>query len=58
MKEYILLTGASSGIGLEMARDLAAKNHHLILVARNEEKLETLRKELMKDYQIDVFCFV
>lgn len=36
---YTLITGATSGIGLEIAKLLAARHHNLILVARNEEKL-------------------
>jgi uncharacterized protein len=39
MKEYTLITGASSGIGYEIAKLLAAENYNLILVARSEEKL-------------------
>ena len=42
----ILITGASSGIGLEMAKYLAKDKHELILVARNKEKLEELQKTL------------
>ena len=34
-----LITGASSGIGLDMARYLSTKKWELILVARNKEKL-------------------
>ena len=41
-----LITGASSGIGRDMARYLAAKRCELILVARDKEKLETLQEEL------------
>lgn len=41
-----LITGASSGIGLDMARYLATQNCELILVARNKEKLEALQDEL------------
>lgn len=41
-----LVTGASSGLGLEMARQLAASGAHLILVARLREKLEALAREL------------
>ncbi len=41
-----LITGASSGIGLDMARYLATKNCELILVARNKEKLEELQENL------------
>ncbi|MDD5888089.1 MAG: SDR family oxidoreductase [bacterium] len=41
-----LITGASSGIGLDMARYLAQKKYELILVARNREKLEEIQKKL------------
>lgn len=54
MKEYILITGASSGIGYEMAKQLASKNYNLILVARSEDKLQKLQKELMNEYSIEV----
>ena len=46
MKEYILITGASSGIGYEMAIQLAQKQHNLILAARSADKLEKMQKEL------------
>lgn len=41
-----LITGASSGIGLDMARYLATKKCELILVARNKEKLELIQEQL------------
>jgi short-subunit dehydrogenase len=41
-----LITGASSGIGLEFARVFARNRHDLVLVARNESKLRELAKEL------------
>ena len=41
-----LITGASSGIGLDMARYLATQKHELILVARNKEKLEEIQEQL------------
>ena len=41
-----LITGASSGIGLDMARYLATKKYELILVSRNKEKLEEIQETL------------
>ena len=41
-----LITGASSGIGLDMARYLATKKCELILVSRNKEKLEEIQEQL------------
>src|SRR4051794_39815374 len=44
-----LVTGASSGIGAEMARELVRRGHQVILVARSEDKLEALAEELRAD---------
>ena len=41
-----LVTGASSGIGRDMARILAKLNYNLILVARNEDGLTKIKNEL------------
>ncbi|KQS91698.1 SDR family oxidoreductase [Chryseobacterium sp. Leaf394] len=58
MEEYILITGASSGIGYQMAIQLAEKGKNLILVARSEEKLRKLQEELISIYKISVYCIV
>lgn len=42
----ILITGASSGIGKDMAKILGKENNELILVARDEEKLNATKEEL------------
>lgn len=49
-----LITGASSGIGRDMARVLASKGYKLVLVARNQEQLKELAKELKEKNQIEI----
>ena len=44
----VLITGASSGVGREIARQVSHRARTLVLVARSEERLETLRDELLE----------
>jgi short-subunit dehydrogenase len=50
MRRNILITGASSGLGAEMARQFAAKGHDLALTARRENRLKALQDELTAKY--------
>ena len=43
-----MITGASSGIGADLARELATTGYDLLLIARREEKLKTLAGELLQ----------
>jgi hypothetical protein len=47
-----LVTGASSGIGTEVARQLAARGHGVLLVARREDRLRDLAAEIERDHGV------
>ena len=49
-----LITGASSGLGIEFARLLAINGYDLIISARRKDRLESLKKVLEKKYKINV----
>lgn len=50
----VLITGASSGIGRDMARTFSKKGYNLVLVARDENKLNSVKNELEKnDIKVD-----
>lgn len=51
-----LVTGASSGLGAEFARQLAALGCQLILVARREDRLQALKAEIGSDVQVHVMA--
>jgi uncharacterized protein len=55
MKKTALITGASSGIGRELAKIHAEKGGDLVIVARSNNKLNELKKELEDKYKIHVF---
>lgn len=48
-----LVTGASSGIGRDMAKELAKRGYNLILVARDNNKLEEVSKEIKDNYKVE-----
>lgn len=50
---HTLITGASAGIGLELARLFAADGQPLVLVARRLERLTALAETLRRDYEIE-----
>jgi short-subunit dehydrogenase len=52
--ETVLITGASSGIGLELAKVFAAGKSRLVLTARSKDRLEQLAGEIRQQYEIEV----
>lgn len=51
---YTLITGGTEGIGLELAKLFAKAKHNLIIVARNQDKLENIKVKFEKEYKITV----
>jgi short-subunit dehydrogenase len=52
MEKAGLITGASSGIGWELAKIHASKGNHVVLVARRAQKLEQLAQEIQQTYGV------
>ncbi len=55
MKNTALITGASSGIGRELALIHAEKTGDLVIVARSEDKLKELKKEIESKFESEVY---
>jgi uncharacterized protein len=57
IKEYAIITGASSGIGLEFANQLAEKKNNIILISRRKNELEKISKELNNKYGVNCIVY-
>lgn len=57
MNKTALITGASNGLGREFAYIHAQKGGHLVLVARNKDKLNDIKKDIEEKYDVKVHVF-
>lgn len=53
-KSWAIITGASSGLGVELAKELAARQSNLVLVARRRDPMEALAARLRAEFAIEV----
>ena len=53
-KKYALITGATSGIGYELAKLFAKDGYNLVIAARSQEELDHTSAELEREYNIEV----
>lgn len=58
MGKIALITGASSGIGRELSKIHSANGGDLVIVARGEEQLNQLKRELQKTYHNNIYVIV
>ncbi len=52
--EYVLITGATGGLGKEFARLFAKDGYNLLLTGRNQDKLEQVKNEIYKMYPVEI----
>ena len=55
--KMVLVTGASSGIGKEFARQFAYRGYNLLLTARREDLLNQIKDAFVKEYNVTVDCY-
>ena len=55
--EYVLITGASTGIGFELAKIFAQNNYALILVSSSNEKILNAKKQIEKESDVPILTY-
>lgn len=57
MDKTALITGVTSGIGLECAKVCAKNGYNLVLIARNEEKLKKIKSDIKAEFSVEIYDF-
>jgi len=55
-KKYVLVTGASSGIGKEISIELGRQGYSLVIIGRDKKRLQDLKDILTKEHEVDVIA--
>lgn len=58
MTKIVLITGATSGLGAAIARKFAENGDHLILTGRRADRLDSVTRELIEKYHVEIFPLV
>ncbi|NCA77295.1 MAG: SDR family NAD(P)-dependent oxidoreductase [Alphaproteobacteria bacterium] len=58
MTKIVLITGATSGLGAAIARKFAENGNQLILTGRREDRLDSITRELIKTYHVEILPLV
>jgi uncharacterized protein len=56
-EKFVLITGASKGLGKALAEEYAAKNENLVLVALENEGLEILAQSIRQNFKVEVYTY-
>lgn len=51
---YVLITGASDGIGKELAKEFASRSYNLVLTGRSASKTDKVKSEILSEYDIEI----
>ena len=54
MNKYTLITGASSGLGFELAKLFAKDNNNLLLISSNQVNLDNAKADLLKEFDVEI----
>ena len=55
--KYVLITGGTSGIGFELARNFARDNYGVVIVSSNSERLQNAKQKLEDEFKITVLTY-
>lgn len=50
----VVISGGTSGVGLETVKQLAKGNAHIVMLARNEEKAKKIKEEIQESYKVKI----